>query len=271
MEKSGIEARLRLAEEVARQAGAKALSYFEDRAALVVETKGGAQDVFSIADRNVETLIRETVAARFPEDGFIGEEHAPLESRSGFTWVVDPIDGTSPFIFGLDDWCVSIAVHDGTRTVAGAIHAPRKDELYSAAAGGGATLNGETLRLKEQTLASGLTGVGANFRTPRPLILNFLEELMAHGGMFIRNGSGALMLAQVAAGKLAAYYEPHMNAWDCLAGLLIVEEAGGWAGKFPEDAELMKGGPVLAAAPGAANDLRAMVERSRAKSAPEPA
>ncbi len=269
MDRTDTGARLRLAEEIARRAGEMALSYFDDRASLAIETKNGAQDVFSIADRNVETLIRDAVAARFPEDGFIGEEHAPLESRSGFTWVVDPIDGTSPFIFGLDDWCISIAVHDGTRTVAGVIFAPRKGELLSAAAGAGATLNGETLRIKDQTLLTGLTGVGANYRTPRTLILGFLDELMAHGGMFIRNGSGALMLAQVATGRLCAYYEPHMNAWDCLAGLLIVEESGGWSGPFPEGGDLMKGGVVMAAAPGAAGELRAMVERSNARAKAE--
>lgn len=260
---TGIAERLALAEAAAREAGALALSYFENREALAIETKADPQDVFSIADRNVETLIRDRVAAAFPDDGFLGEEFGLSEGTSGFTWVVDPIDGTSPFIFGIPAWCVSISILHERRTVAGVIFAPPTDELFSCMEGQGAALDGNPLTLSEKTsLRTGLTGLGANFRVPRETVVRFVDELMAIGGIFIRNGSGALMLAQVAAGRLAAYYEPHMNSWDCLAGMLMVREAGGWAGPLPDGAALMEGGPVLAAAPGAAEELRTLVERS---------
>jgi len=260
-----ITARLALAENVAREAGALARYYFDNRAQLAIETKADPQDVFSIADRNVETLIREAVAGAFPEDGFLGEEFGLSEGASGFTWVVDPIDGTSPFIFGIPNWCVSISLLHELRTVAGVIFVPPVDELFSCRLGGGATLNGASLALSDKvTLRTGLTGLGANFRVPRETVVRFVDELMAIGGIFIRNGSGAMMLTQVAAGRLVAYYEPHMNGWDCLAGLLMVREAGGWTGPLPDGDLLAEGGPVIAAAPGAARELEEIVACSLA-------
>lgn len=260
MQDNEIVARLELAEAIAREAGGMALSYFAERDELAIETKANPQDVFSIADRNVETRIREMVAGTFPADGFLGEEFGVTDGSSGFTWVVDPIDGTSPFIFGLPTWCVSISLLREGRTVAGAIYAPPTDEMFACIKGAGATLNGRPMRLGgETTLRTGLTGLGANFRVPRETIVNFVDGLMAIGGVFIRNGSGALMLAHVAAGRLVAYYEPHMNSWDCLAGMLMVREAGGWAGELPDGDNLLEGGPVLVAAPGAKDELRELV------------
>ncbi|MDO5641876.1 MAG: inositol monophosphatase family protein [Paracoccus sp. (in: a-proteobacteria)] len=265
MPDAGIAERLALAETIARDAGALAMRHFNARGDLAIGTKANAQDVFSAADRDVETLIRDAVSARFPGDGFLGEEFGLSTGTSGFTWVVDPIDGTSPFIFGLRDWCVSIAILQDMVTGAGVIFVPTGDEMFTCRQGGGAFLNGRRLSLDAQrTLGDGLTGFGANFRVPRASILRFLDELLDFGGMFIRNGSGAKMLAEVAAGRLVAYYEPHMNSWDCLAGLLLVREAGGVTGPLPDGDLLETGGPVIAAAPGAGDDLQAMVARSLA-------
>lgn len=264
MTRQQISERLALAEAVAREAGALARRYFDDRGSLEIGTKADPQDVFSIADQNVETLIREAVARNFRDDGFLGEEFGLTAGKSGFTWVVDPIDGTSPFIAGLPDWCVSISILHELRTVAGVIHAPVWDALHACHEGQGATLNGQPMRLSAATsLRTGLTGLGANFRVPRATIVDFVDGLMELGGIFIRNGSGALMLAHVASGRLAAYYEPHMNGWDCLAGMLMVREAGGWSCPLPDGDDLLKGGPVLAAAPGAAEELRTLVARTR--------
>ncbi|WP_196259834.1 inositol monophosphatase family protein [Pelagibacterium limicola] len=246
-------------QEIAKAAGAVALDYFLNRETLVIEAKAGPQDVVSIADRNVETLIREKIAAQFPEDGIMGEEHDPVPTRSGLTWVIDPIDGTSPFVMGMPDWCVSIAVHDGNEVVASAIFAPRVDDLYHAVKGGGAWLNGRRLAVDPaRTVQSGLIGMGANYRIPRSYITTFAERLLDAGGMFYRNGSGALMIAYVAAGRLAGYFEPHINAWDCLAAILMVEEAGGYVAPYCPDGELSKGDAILAAAPGAREELIAL-------------
>jgi myo-inositol-1(or 4)-monophosphatase len=232
---SGIDARFALARTIAKEAGAVALGYFNTRDTLVVETKRDPQDVVSIADREVENLIRARVADLHAADGFLGEEYGLVEGHSGYTWVVDPIDGTSPFVNGMPNWCVSIAVLRDGEPVVGVIFSPCHDELYAAAKGNGATLNGKPLSLDpSRTIRNGVTGLGAN----------------------IRNGSGALMLAYVAAGRLVGYYEPYMHAWDCLAGYCLVKEAGGWYHPFPTDGgRLTKGAPVLAAGRGAREDL----------------
>src|SRR5262249_50562600 len=127
--------------------------------------------------------------------------------------------------------------------------------------GSGATLNESTLRLTEaHSLVDGVLGIGANHRVPPEAITGFLNALLHEGGMFIRNGSGALMLAYVAAGRLVAYYEPHMNAWDCLAGLCLIREAGGMTEDFLAGRDLATGGRVLGAAPGAWSGLIRLVE-----------
>ncbi|RIX98478.1 inositol monophosphatase [Aureimonas flava] len=255
-EDEAVAERQALAETIAREGGRVALGYFRDRSRLTVDRKTSGQDVVSVADKEVETLLRKRIAARFPEDGLLGEEYGLQDGTSGFRWVMDPIDGTSPFVFGIPAWCVSIAVMRGETIVAGVIYAPTTDELYSARRGGGATLNGRPIRVAETaTLQTGVLGLGANHRVPSRVVSGAIERLLDEGGMFIRNGSGALMLAYVAAGRLAAYWEPHMNAWDCYAGFVLVEEAGGWIVDPSGWSALMDGGAVFAGSPGTRADL----------------
>jgi len=251
-------ARLALAERVARAGGEKALAYFHQRDSLVVETKFDLQDVVSQADREVEQLIDQQIRAEYPDDGFLGEEYGLQTGTSGYTWVVDPIDGTSPFLNGMPNWCVSVAVlHDGVPVI-GVIYAPYYQECYVAALGHGATLNGKRLTLDaSRTLQNHVTGFGANSHVSPEEVGKILASLLEAGGNFIRIGSGALMLAWVAAGRVVGYYEPYMHAWDCLAGYCLVKEAGGWYHPFNTEGErLLKGAQVLAVAPGAEADLR---------------
>ncbi|GGE05416.1 inositol monophosphatase [Aureimonas endophytica] len=251
-----IAARQTLAEAIAREGGRIALGYFRDRARLTVDEKLNGQDVVSIADKEVETLLRRRIRDTFPDDSLLGEEYGLEEGASGFTWVMDPIDGTSPFVFGIPAWCVSIAVMRGSEIVAGIIYAPTVDELYSARRGQGAAMNGRPIRVAEGiTLRNGVLGLGANHRVPSRTVSAMVEKLLDEGGMFIRNGSGALMLAYVASGRLAAYWEPHMNAWDCYAGFLLVEEAGGWIVDPAAWGDMRAGGPVFAGSPGTRDDL----------------
>jgi len=249
--------RFALAKSMAGKAGGLALDYYQKRDTLVIEMKRDPQDVVSIADREVENLIRRLVAEAYPDDGFLGEEYGLQKGTSGYTWVVDPIDGTSPFVNGMPNWCVSIALLSDSEPVIGVISAPCHDELYAAALGQGATLNGKTLKLDPtRTIRNAVTGIGANNHVTPQVVAKMVEDLLTAGGNFIRNGSGALMLAYVAAGRLVGYYEPYMHAWDCLAGYCLVKEAGGWYHPFPtEGEELTKGSPVLATAPGAREDL----------------
>lgn len=255
-----LTARFAAAREIAEEAGSLALDYFRRRKDLTIEIKGGLQDVVSIADKNVETLIRDRLHTSFPEDGILGEEHGVEQGSSGFTWVVDPIDGTSAFVHGLPSWCVSIALLNGTDLVMGVIRVPCDDESFAAVKGGGATLNGELLRLdSSRTLQNSLTGIGANHAVPAEMIGALIAGLMARGGNYIRTGSGAQMLASVAAGRLAGFYEPSMHAWDCLAGYCLVAEAGGSYRPFPVAGDaILDDGPVLAAGPGTFDDLSAL-------------
>lgn len=245
-----IAARIAVAQSAARAAGAHALALFHDRANLTIETKHDALDMVSRADREAEDIIRAHVGEAFPDDGFLGEEGGAQSGTSGLTWVIDPIDGTVPFVSGLPHWCVAIAIESDQGTVAGVVYQPIQDEMFTARHGAGADLNGSALYLDDSTLlTNSLTGIGASHRTTPDHIADVCSKLMSAGGMFYRNGSGALMLAAVAAGRLGGYYEPHMHPWDCLAGLLLVREAGGRTLPMPEGGALGGGGVVLAAAP----------------------
>jgi len=265
--RASLAARFDLAGRIAEEAGSVALDYFLRRKQLVIEVKGGPQDVVSIADRNVETLIRERIGAAFPDDGILGEEHGIEPGTSGYLWVVDPIDGTSAFVHGLPTWCVCIALLAGSELVLGVIRVPCDGETFAAMKGEGATLNGAPLKLESTlTLANGLTGIGANQQVPPEMIGALIAGLLERGGNYIRHGSGAQMLAFVAAGRLAGFYEPSMHAWDCLAGYCLVAEAGGAYRPFPVEGDaILDGGPVLAAGPGAFEDLSALAESCEAR------
>lgn len=258
--------RLTLARAVIQEAGALALASFSDLASLAIEEKANGQDVVSETDKAVEQLIRARIAETFADDGVLGEEQGLVAGASGFLWVIDPIDGTSCFVHGMEQWCISIALMDGEETVLGLILRPTTGDLFLAVKGGGAFLNDKPMQVDHRaSVATDFIGVGANFRVPRRQVVAFVDALLEAGGMFIRNGSGALMLAEVACGRLAGYYEPHINAWDCMAGLLMIREAGGWTAPFPPDgASLLEGGPVLGCAPQVREPLCALVEASLA-------
>jgi len=244
--------RYAFAREIGRRAGALAMEHWRAKDALVVETKSHSQDIVSEADRAVERLIREAVAGAFPQDAFLGEEYGLSPGASGFTWVVDPIDGTSPYLHGIPDWCVAIAVTEGARTVAGVIDAPAHGDRYAARLGGGATRNGASLAIPaDVSILNTSCAFGTGPMSDADETAERVRRLMAAGGVLFANGSGAIMLAYVASGRLAGYLTSYMNSWDCLAGLLMIREAGGRVTDFAERGALQTPGPVLAAAPGA--------------------
>lgn len=248
MERGEIDRRLNQAVEIARNAAVLALHHFRHRDELTIEAKRNPQDQVSEADREVETLIREALTAAFPDDAQLGEEHGLSEGLSGLTWVIDPIDGTAPFLAGLPGWCVSIGALDARGPVIGVIVAPVLGEAFAAARGVGATLNGKAIRITEMLdLTSGLLGFGANDRVSSAAVGQTLSRLMAAGGSWTRYGSGALMLAWVAAGRLVGYVEPRMSAWDCMAGYCLIREAGGRILDFPAGEGLVRPAPVLGA------------------------
>ncbi len=242
-----ISARLDAATRIAREAGERALQFFLAREQLEVSHKA-AQDRVSEADRTVETLIRQSVLAEFPEDALLGEEHGSAGGRSPFLWVIDPIDGTTPFLSGLADWCVSVAVAVAGEPVIGVIEAPRHRETWVAARGRGATVNGTALRINQEAdLTSGMFAFGGSLRCDPVLTGNLVTRLMQAGCIAFHNGSGALMTAYVAGGRLVGYYDAHIKPWDCFAGLVMVSEAGGMVSFGGED-RLQNGGPLLVGA-----------------------
>lgn len=258
---SEIDARFALAHDIAARAGTLAHDLWSRRDALAIESKANALDMVSEADRGVEREIRAAVAAAFPDDGVLGEEYGLNAGTSGYLWVVDPIDGTVPFLSGMPNWCVSIALTHGGETVAGVITVPTHGEVFAARLGGGATLNGRPLAIPaDVSIVNAAVGVGASHRTPPEVAAAAVARLLAEGGMFFRNGSGALMLAYVAAGRLAGYFEPHMHPWDCLAGLLMIREAGGRTAPFGSPDDPLVGTAVLGTAPAAWDDLAWMLE-----------
>jgi myo-inositol-1(or 4)-monophosphatase len=248
-------ARLEFACDLAEAAGAKAMDFFRDLGSLSIESKGH-QDMVSNADREVERFIRGAIAERFADDSVLGEEFGSEAGSSGFTWVIDPIDGTGNFVSGIPAWTVVIACVEGGQTIVGVIHDPNVGETFSAARGSGAFLNGRPMKVATGvTLRNGSVGTGFSNRVPGEDITRFITALVATGGVFYRNASGAAMLAYVAAGRLIGYYEPHMNAWDCIAGLLMIEEAGGRVRPFDGKTMLAEGGVVLAASPDVFGDI----------------
>lgn len=204
-------------------------------------------DFCTDADRAVERLIRARVTARFG-DAMIGEEDGGEAADS--VWVVDPIDGTAGYIHNTPRWCVSLAYVRRGRIEIGVIYAPMDDRLFAARRGAGAFLNGrpiEVSRLRHG--AAPVVEMGWSERRPLSAYCDVLLRLGAAGFEFRRHGSGALGLAEVAAGLSDGYVELHINAWDALAGILMVQEAGGHTNDFLADDGLTRGNLLLASTP----------------------
>ncbi len=251
-----IDARATLASDLARRAGLLALDYYRNRASLEVETKNGELDLVSIADRAVEDMIRGEITANFPDDAILGEERGAEAGASGLTWVIDPIDGTVPFLMGLPHWCVVITLIEGDKTLFGVIDVPIPGEQFMARAGQGFTIDGVLYQMDDtRRIDQCLIAVGASDRTAPEPAAGIILGLMQKGGMFYRNGSGANMLASVAAGRLGGYVEAGMNPWDSLAGLLMIKEAGGKTHPYPADAKL---GFCIGASKGVWDDLHSV-------------
>jgi myo-inositol-1(or 4)-monophosphatase len=252
-----LDARADVAAHLARDAGALALRYFRHELDYTAESKDNPQDYVSIADRSVEALCRERLAAAFPDDAILGEEGGGAIGER--TWVVDPIDGTLNFVHGMRYWCVSIAcLENGIRKVAAIYDAP-SDELFVAVAGRGATANGNPIRVSTAaSLDRALVLHGFVQRHGLDAHLRLRHALLARGAEVKDHGAGALMLAHVAAGRVDAYLEPHMHPWDATGGLLMVEEARGRVLPYPGPQGLVAGGAVLASAPGLFDELAAL-------------
>lgn len=224
---------LAIARDLAVDAGALALRRRHE-GVTVAATKSSPVDVVTETDREVEAFIRSRLAELRPDDAFVGEESDASDGASGLTWVVDPIDGTVNFLYGIPAWSVSIAVVEGGgdpltwTAIAGCVVNPVLGEVYSAARGAGAFLGDERLAVSgADDLALSLVGTGFAYAAEtRRIQARIVTELVGRTRDVRRMGSAALDLCAVAAGRLDAYYERGLNPWDQAAGALIAAEAG---------------------------------------------
>lgn len=190
-----------------------------------MDVKSSSTDMVSAADRDAETLIRRGLREARPEDGLLGEEGSRRESGSGRRWVVDPLDGTTNFLYGFPQWAVSIALEGEL----GVVYDPVRDELFAALRGSGATLNGSALRmhappdLSTALIATGF-GYDAERRDKQGAVLHSVLPRIRD---VRRAGAAALDLCWLAAGRVDGYYERGLHAWDWAAARIVVEEAGG--------------------------------------------
>jgi myo-inositol-1(or 4)-monophosphatase len=255
-----VDARYAFLRRLSPTAGRLALEYFRQRRDLTVEEKGPT-DYVSMADRAVETMIAGELAQAFPGDAFLGEETAStLDGVPDHLWIVDPIDGTHNFLRGIPYWNVSIAyVERGERTL-GAVCDPCTGAVYHARRGHGAwrtDADGETpLRVSARTTLPGsLVCVGHHDRSPDEQYMCIRRALMERNVAFRNFGCAALQLAHVAEGRYDAYVERALSSWDAMAGLLLVEEAGGYAAPYPGAHKLTERAPVIACGRGIAEAL----------------
>ncbi len=243
----GLTERFEFGAQLIVEAAALAQRYYESQASLTVRSKG-TQDMVSEADAEVEKLIRGAIEARFPGDAFFGEEfgHNEVEGATDI-WIVDPIDGTQPFLCELSSWCVSIGFARGGLLEMGFVAAPARAEIFMGRRGHGASLNGRPIHVSDSTrLDDGLLSIGMSPRIGPDEILPIVDKLLRQGVVYYREGSGALSLAYVAAGRLIGYIESHLNSWDGAGGVAIVEAAGGRVNDFLAGDALRTGGPVIA-------------------------
>jgi myo-inositol-1(or 4)-monophosphatase len=217
-----------LAERAAR-AAAEVLLGYHGRPPEGLASKSSETDVVSDADREAERAIVELLAAERPDDGLLAEEGSRSEAASGRRWVVDPLDGTVNFLYGFPVWGVSVALEDATGPAAGVVLDPLRDELFSAARGRGAQLNGEPIRVREQRdLSRALVATGFSYDPVRRAAqAGVVRRLLPRVRDLRRAGAASLDLSWVAAGRVDAYFERGLQHWDWAAGRLLVEEAGG--------------------------------------------
>lgn len=248
MPKRGLEKRFLAACAVAREAGDLARRHFETRNLRNGYKLKGPQDYWTAADGEIERLVIKRLGEAFPTDTFFGEEGGGRFSPE--VWVIDPIDGTVNFARGIAHFCISIAfVREGELAI-GVIYDPIKGEMFAARRGAGAFCNGQPMRVSTiGDLRHATIEIGWSTRRSMKDYVRLVDQVTAAGAGHHRAGSGALGLAYVADGRTDGYCELHINSWDALAGILLVEEAGGWVNDFLANDGLVQGNPVLATTP----------------------
>lgn len=237
-----------LAEEVARAAGALLMQRPDS---FTFTEKSSAVDFATQMDQQAESLIVKSLLAARPEDGIIAEEGAAQPSKSGITWVIDPLDGTVNYLYGLPGWNISIAAKNQEGVIAGVVFAPTINSLWKATKGGGAYLNNKAIKCNDPVnlnLALIATGFSYDLELRKEQGAR-IQKLIPQIRDLRRNGAAAVDLCYVAMGAVDAYFESSLKEWDFAAGGLIATEAGalisGRTGGAPDGDMVVCAGPSL--------------------------
>jgi myo-inositol-1(or 4)-monophosphatase len=249
---------LDLAVSAAHGAGSMLLDMFQGQASGVT-SKSSATDLVSDADRKAETYILSMLQEHRPADGILSEEGGDAESTSGYTWVIDPLDGTINYLFRIPVWAVSIAVEDYDGAVVGVVHNPNAGETFTAVRAQGAHMNGRQVHVSTRDdLATALVGTGFSYDAEaRADQAEMVRRVIPRVRDIRRSGSAALDLCSLASGRLDGFYEAPMEPWDKAAGQLIIEEAGGVTSILEGPRDLSPG--LIAAGPSLHGSLEKLV------------
>jgi myo-inositol-1(or 4)-monophosphatase len=244
---------LTTAVKAARRAGSVITLGARDLDLLTVTTKG-PKDFVSEVDRAAEAAIVETLHAAYPDHAILAEEGTAKGANASaeHVWIIDPLDGTTNFLHGFPQYCVSIALQHKGQITQGVIYDPVRNDLFTATRGRGAFLNDRRIRVsKRQHLKDCLIGTGFPFRRGEHVdtYLRMMRTMIVETAGLRRPGAAALDLAYVAAGYYDGFWEIGLNPWDVAAGSLLILEAGGLVGDFAGEAGYLYGGQIIAANP----------------------
>jgi myo-inositol-1(or 4)-monophosphatase len=242
---------LNIAVRAARRAGSIINRASLGGSALEVRSKR-ANDYVTQVDRAAEEAIMEVVHKAYPGHGFLAEESGASAEQAEYRWIIDPLDGTTNFIHGFPQYCVSIAVEQRGALSHGVVYDPVKNELFTASKGRGAFLNDRRIRVSKCTrMQEALVGTGFPFKELErvDLYLRQLKRLMSSASGVRRAGAAALDLAYVACGRLDAFWELGLSPWDMAAGALLIQEAGGLVGGLSGENDFMESGDICASTP----------------------
>jgi myo-inositol-1(or 4)-monophosphatase len=232
---------------VAEKAGRLLVRDFGEVEQLQVSQKGPA-DFVTQADTKSEKLIREELSRARPTYGFMGEESAATKPQTEYTWIVDPLDGTTNFMHGIPHWAVSIALMKEDQVIAGVIYEPIRDEMFWCEKGTGVYQNANRLRVSNRNkLNECLLATGVPFKgMEKGPFIDDLNKVMMQISGIRRMGAASLDLAYVAAGRYDGYWERGLKPWDVAAGCLMVTEAGGRVSPFNKGENPNLGADLLA-------------------------
>ena len=233
----------------AREGGRVLMEYWSRRGSYAIHEKG-RNDFVTIVDRKAEEAVVGLIRERFPDHSIMAEESSPSIGTSEYRWYIDPLDGTTNFIHGYPLFSVSVGLADAEGMRAAAVFDPLRNEMFTAARGRGAFLNGESIRVSTaEKLSQALLVTGFPFRSLERLddfIAAFRAFTLGASGIR-RDGSAALDLAYVAAGRFDGFWEMSLSPWDIAAGSLLVREAGGMVTDFRGRDDFLKTGDIVAA------------------------